>query len=139
MRNRTSKSSLFLMELIIAILFFAIASGMCMQIFVKAHLITKQTNREQNAVVASDSVIAALKNASGDLNQVASLFEGKIENEQVTIWLNESFQITSSNQSMYYIAVTREDVDQYMITVREQNSEKQILKQSIFCHEPLGE
>lgn len=139
MRNRTSKSSLFLMELIIAILFFAIASGMCMQIFVKAHLITKQTNREQNAVVASDSVIAALKNASGDLNQVASLFEGEIENEQVTIWLNESFQITSSNQSMYYIAVTREDVDQYMITVREQNSEKQILKQSIFCHEPLGE
>lgn len=139
MRNRTSKSSLFLMELIIAILFFAIASGMCMQIFVKAHLITKQTNREQNAVVASDSVIAVLKNASGDLNQVASLFEGEIENEQVTIWLNESFQITSSNQSMYYIAVTREDVDQYMITVREQNSEKQILKQSIFCHEPLGE
>lgn len=139
MRNRTSKSSLFLMELIIAILFFAIASGMCMQIFVKAHLITKQTNREQNAVVASDSVIAVLKNSSGDLNQVASLFEGEIENEQVTIWLNESFQITSSNQSMYYIAVTREDVDQYMITVREQNSEKQILKQSIFCHEPLGE
>lgn len=139
MRNRTSKSSLFLMELIIAILFFAIASGMCMQIFVKAHLITKQTNREQNAVVASDSVIAVLKNASGDLNQVASLFEGEIENGQVTIWLNESFQITSSNQSMYYIAVTREDVDQYMITVREQNSEKQILKQSIFCHEPLGE
>mgnify|MGYP003446116692 FL=1 len=139
MRNRTSKSSLFLMELIIAILFFFFFSGMCMQIFVKAHLITKQTNREQNAVVASDSVIAALKNASGDLNQVASLFEGEIENEQVTIWLNESFQITSSNQSMYYIAVTREDVDQYMITVREQNSEKQILKQSIFCHEPLGE
>ena len=127
------------MELIIAILFFAIASGMCMQIFVKAHLISKQTDREQNAVVVSDSVIASLKNASGDLNQVASLFQGEISNEEVTIWLDNSFQITSSPKAKYFIKVIRKDVDQFSIDVREQQSGKIILNQSIFYHEPLGE
>lgn len=139
MNNRTSKSSLFLMELIIAILFFAIASGVCMQIFVKAHLISKQTSKEQNAVVVVDSVIASLKNATGDLNQVATLFQGEISNEQVTIWLDSSFQITSLPKSKYFVKVTKKDVDQFLIDVREQKSGKRILNQSIFYHEPLGE
>ena len=91
MKNKSSKSSLFLMELIIAILFFAIASGMCMQIFVKAHLLTKQTDHEQNALVVSDSIIASMKNAEGDLEQVASLFQGKMKDGQLNIFLNENF------------------------------------------------
>ena len=42
-RNDTShKSSLFLLELIMAILFFSIASAVCVQLFVKSHLLSKQ-------------------------------------------------------------------------------------------------
>jgi len=36
------KSSLFLLELILAILFFSIASAVCVQLFVKSHLLSKQ-------------------------------------------------------------------------------------------------
>lgn len=36
------KSSLFLLELILAILFFSIASAVCVQLFVKSHLLSRQ-------------------------------------------------------------------------------------------------
>ena len=48
---KSSKSSLFLMELIIAILFFALASAVCIQLFVKAHLLGKTTTEENKALL----------------------------------------------------------------------------------------
>ena len=41
--RKNSSSSLFLMELIIAILFFSLASTVCIQLFVKAHLLTEKS------------------------------------------------------------------------------------------------
>ena len=43
---KSSKTSLFLMELIIAILFFSISSAVCIQLFVKAHLLDLKTQEE---------------------------------------------------------------------------------------------
>lgn len=48
---KTSKSSLFLMELIIAILFFALASAVCIQLFVKSHLLGNTTAEENHALL----------------------------------------------------------------------------------------
>ena len=42
-RTPTKRSSLFLLELMIAILFFCLASAVCVQIFVKAHTISRET------------------------------------------------------------------------------------------------
>lgn len=48
---KSSKSSLFLMEMIIAILFFSLASAVCIQLFVKAHLLGKTTTEENKALL----------------------------------------------------------------------------------------
>lgn len=48
---KTSKSSLFLMELIIAILFFALASAVCLQLFTKAHLLGASTINQNNGLL----------------------------------------------------------------------------------------
>ncbi len=40
-RNRAQSSSLFLLELILAILFFSLASAVCVQFFVKSHLLSR--------------------------------------------------------------------------------------------------
>ena len=40
----SSKSGLFLIELIIAIVFFAVSSAICTQLFVKAHVISTRSN-----------------------------------------------------------------------------------------------
>lgn len=44
------KSSLFLLELILAILFFSIASAVCVQLFVKAHLLSRDAQNLSIAV-----------------------------------------------------------------------------------------
>lgn len=47
---RPRSSSLFLMELILAILFFSIASAVCVQVFVKSHLLSREANALNHAV-----------------------------------------------------------------------------------------
>lgn len=43
---KKSRSSLFLIELTISILFFALASAACIQLFVKAHLLDTKRRRQ---------------------------------------------------------------------------------------------
>ena len=49
-RTPAKRSSLFLLELIIAILFFSLTSAVCVQIFVRAHLISCQTQEKNMAL-----------------------------------------------------------------------------------------
>ncbi len=49
-QSYTSRQSLFLMELILAIFFFVVASAICVQIFAKAHLMSRHTHATQIAV-----------------------------------------------------------------------------------------
>ena len=49
-RTPAKRSSLFLLELIIAILFFSLTSAVCVQFFARAHQISRQT-QELNAAL----------------------------------------------------------------------------------------
>jgi len=51
----SSKTGLFLMELIISILFFALSSAVCIQLFAKSHLIDKATTNSNTAVVKCEN------------------------------------------------------------------------------------
>ena len=69
-----TRSSLFLIELIIAILFFSLGSAVCIQAFVKAH--TDSTDA-QNLSFASSTVSSAasvVKYTDGDLDSVRLYF-----------------------------------------------------------------
>lgn len=57
-----SQSSLFLMELIVAILFFALASAICMQLFVQAKIINNQSIEQEQAMRISSEIIERYKN-----------------------------------------------------------------------------
>lgn len=49
-KSRARSSSLFLMELILAILFFSVASGVCVQFFVRSHLLSRDSEALNHAV-----------------------------------------------------------------------------------------
>ena len=49
-KSRARSSSLFLMELIFAILFFSVASAVCVEFFVKAHLLSRDSDALSRAV-----------------------------------------------------------------------------------------
>lgn len=61
-----SKSTLFLMELIIAILFFALASTVCIRLFSKSHLLSKQTVNQNQAIIQVQNLADIFLAADGD-------------------------------------------------------------------------
>ncbi len=71
-RNRANASSLFLMELILAILFFSLACSVCVPLFVKSHLLSNES-RTLNYASNQCSNAAELLSASGSLDQFGSL------------------------------------------------------------------
>lgn len=65
-KNRPRSSSLFLMELILAILFFSVASAVCVQIFVKAHLLSRRAEAKRHAVTECTNAAETFKVSPAD-------------------------------------------------------------------------
>lgn len=70
-----SKTALFLMELIIVILFFALTSAVCMQVFVKAHTIGQKTEGTNYAVLWADNAAECFFAYDGDEEAVRGCLE----------------------------------------------------------------
>ena len=68
------KSSLFLMELIFTILFFALASAVCMQLFARAHTLQTDTEDLNQSLLLAQSAAEAFESTGGDLNAFAEIF-----------------------------------------------------------------
>lgn len=68
-----SKSSLFLMELIIALLFFSVSSTVCIRLFVKAHALSAQTVDQNYAVNYAQNMAEMFIGCEGDLQAIQSL------------------------------------------------------------------
>jgi len=74
MKNRGSSSSgMFLIELLLAILIFAIASAICLQVFVTAHQTAEGSSRLNRAVVAAQGGAECFKAAGGDMAETSKL------------------------------------------------------------------
>lgn len=73
-----SKSSLFLMELIIALLFFSLASTVCIRLFVNAHSLSAQTVDQNYAVNYAQNMAEAFIGCDGDLQSLQTLLSGSL-------------------------------------------------------------
>ena len=71
---KSSRLSLFLMELIIAIFFFSLSAGVCVRLFVSAHSLSERTENLENAVMWSQNLSEAFVAKKGDLAAIARLF-----------------------------------------------------------------
>lgn len=55
-KHKHSRYSLILMELMAAILFFSLASAICIQLFAKAHIMSRDASMESSAVIHVQTV-----------------------------------------------------------------------------------
>ena len=90
-RTPAKRSSLFLLELMIAILFFCLASAVCVQIFVKAHTTSRGT-QELNT---------ALEKVSG----YTELFLADALAEDTEVFYDASWQECSKDEASYEIVI----------------------------------
>lgn len=68
------RSSLFLIELIVAIFFFALASAVCMQLFARAHTLQRETEDLNQGLLLAQSAAAVFESQGGDLAALQDFF-----------------------------------------------------------------
>lgn len=87
-----SRSTLFLLELIIAIFFFSVASTVCIQLFAKSHLLSKQTINENHAVTQAQTLAEGFLATDGNLLQIKELFpNAKYNSSSLTLYFDKDW------------------------------------------------
>lgn len=116
-----SRSSLFLMEMIIAILFFSLASAVCIQLFAKAHLLSTHTVDQNHAVIWAQNLAEAYLSGEGDLDAVSALFPDCIHSDADTLYLplDTEWQPATKASSSYYVLLTNTPDDDSGISAAE--------------------
>lgn len=79
--RHTRKSSLFLIELIIAILFFSLSAAVCVQLFSSAYLTTREINYRDTAILQAQSIAELFRNEDGEMTAVVETYDATLEAE----------------------------------------------------------
>ena len=120
-QRHNNTSSLFLLELILAVLFFSVASALCIQIFTKAHLMS-QDARDLNFAVNEVSSMAEHM-SDGTLQDAAAYYDSSYascekadavyvltvhyEPEDTLLKAHISMDTIADNRNIYTLDVTK--------------------------------
>ena len=112
-RYTSSRSGLFLMEIIIAILFFSVVSAFCLQIFVKSHTVAGDTRDLDRAVSEVTSAASLLQETGGSTDGAFSSVYPHLEEtaDAGYIYYNKNYETCRKPDSVYYMKIQKKDID----------------------------
>lgn len=113
-QRHNNTSSLFLLELILAVLFFSVASALCIQIFTKAHLMS-QDARDLNFAVNEVSSMAEQISA-GTLHPDTAASSDDTASDPSTQISNDTWQDDTAYYDSSYASCEKADAV-YVLTV----------------------
>lgn len=105
--TRFSKSGLFLMELMVVILLFAISGAICLQMFAYASQTAKNAQNLRNATMSAKSVAECHNATAGDLEQMATLLAGTATDTGLEIGYDDQWQ-SVDGQPTYILTLTEQ-------------------------------
>lgn len=106
------KSTLFLLELILGIFIFSIASAICIQLFVKAHTISKDTTALNAALVQTQNAAAVLDSSNGSMEALKTAFpKGKLTGDTFLLYFDAKHQICEEKDAAFSLHVTAGGTD----------------------------
>ena len=85
MNNNARKTGLFLMELIIAILFFSLAAAICIQLFVKSHMISERSIALNHSILLAQNTAEIFYATNGNPEKMASLLGCKESSDTAAV------------------------------------------------------
>lgn len=126
MRHKTNtRSSLFLMELIIAILFFSLASAVCLRMFAKSHQLSCDATARNQAVNQAGNVAELIKY---DLSHKVHTFSEEYPDADIAdgysgavIYFDQNWSSCDAAHSVYKLTVqgqaSSSTLEKYTLTV----------------------
>lgn len=89
-----SHTGLFLIELVIIILFFAISAAICMKLFVFSYVMTEQSSDISHAALAAQNTAECFKAVQGDITKTAELLGAAVENNTLSYHPTDDITLT---------------------------------------------
>ncbi len=113
---KAPQSVLFLIELMISFLVFAVTAAVCVRIFAGAHQISRQSEELSQAVVFAQNAAESLKSSRGDLEKAAGLLGGgTFSEDRLALCYDAEWALTDEANAVYRLILTRSaPVDGYM-------------------------
>ena len=133
---RHSRSSLFLMEMIIAILFFSLASAVCIQLFAKSHTLSTKTVNQNHAVIQAQNLAESYLAYEGSLEEMTPLFEHcslEAASNKLTLSFDAQWNTTQEENAVYQaVLIGYPADDKGLITADITVSEKETLDSPLY-------
>lgn len=113
--SSNNRSSLFLLEIVIAILFFAIVSAVCLRAFAKSHTLSQQASDTDHAISNIENVAELLKSVDPqdleDWDKITTTLQTVYPelSTQYRIWdiyFDSDWEACSVDDAVYQITVT---------------------------------
>ena len=103
----STRSSLFLIELIIAILFFSLGSAVCVQAFVKAHTVSREARDLSFASSTVSSAASVVKYAGDGLTGFQAYFPEarQADDGGYAVWYDGGFAPCEPADAVYTLRV----------------------------------
>ena len=139
MHERKSSSSLFLMELIIVLFFFLLTAAICIQVFARAHSISRSSLELSHAQSLCASA-AKFFRTDGSAEAFLEKFPEGITAEQgVELFYDENFQSSGENEAKYRLTVktSSSGTDSRSAVIRFLSGDAEIYSLTVCRHIPL--
>ncbi len=98
--NNNARSSLFLMELIIAVFFFSLAAAVCIRLFVSAHITAQNTTNLSHATIWSQNLSEAFYASKGDIQKISQIYpNAAITPENIILFFDSDWNLADNSAS----------------------------------------
>ena len=103
-KQPSRRSSLFLMELIIAILFFSLASTVCVRIFVKSHTLEQESVQLNHAISAASSVAEIFRNQKNPFEILEMQYPDAVKSDNYyQFFYDEDWSLCNKDEAVYTV------------------------------------
>lgn len=140
-RPLPKRSNLFLMEMIMAILFFALAGMVCMQLFLKARGLSRDTTATNRAITLVKSVASTFEAGNGSLESLLDSYPyASLEDSTLEVFYDANWQPCDRKKYVYRMQMTVKEPKKNpavcTITVTD-SDKKKLFSLDASCYQPI--
>ena len=137
-KYRHPKSSLFLMEIMINILFFAVLVTICLQLFFKAHTLSENTSVLHHAVTTCTSIAEVYQSNTDGEEIILSVYPNALFLEDtILIYFDENFMPCQKASGTYRAMIEKVADDSAMISFCAFDSTENLYSITVSSYMPL--
>ena len=112
-----SRSGLFLMEMIFAILFFSIGCAVCVQLFVRSYNMSTDSRNLNHAVTCAQSVAEAVKGTHAPPEELKAYFpDSEASGDTLQVFYNNNWLTCARSLAVYQMDVVIQTDSPFLAT-----------------------